>query len=640
MLGRNSRSSLPLNFSDESSDISNDSEKSTSYQITESNTTNHIIQNFNKEIMQLLARPKTKKKRKISVCLTNCRYDVVRKTVNRFGYKEVGDAENWNLYWTDLSISIERCKEMKRYQRINHFPGMLEICRKDLLARNLNRMKRLFPKDYSFFPKTWCLPADLGEALAYSRLKKNKTFILKPDAGCQGRGIYIAKTLKDIKPSEKMVCQVYISRPFLIDGYKFDLRVYTLITSCDPLRIYVYKEGLCRFATSRYKEPSVVNLSNVFMHLTNYAVNKHSRTFNFDNEIGSKRKLTWLSNYLRSLGHDVDKMWHRIDDLIIKSVICAWPVLKHSYMACFPNHDVIPACCELLGTDIILDKRLNPQLLEINHSPSFHTDTKLDCEVKEGLLEDMFNMLNLQHCDKRKIMREDKKRIRDRLLHGSNKEGTTEMRCFADYYKHEVNHKGHFRLVYPTTHSDAVYGKLFNQGQGSLYCDTICSKARESAQTALRDEIILKAKLEAARRVAPLRPAQKSKSASPRLSISKNSLRPIQFVTKSSFLPQTIVDSEEKERLQRLAQRDFLVRSYGLIEIIYFSLKKNGALRPQDEIKYSVYAKPRAIEQSSNIPREGPAISDLLEGIKDKELQMSHIHQPLITTIKKSASNY
>lgn len=46
------------------------------------------------------------------------------------------------------------------FQKINHFPGMLEICRKDLLARNLNRMLRLFPKEYRIFPRTWCLPAE------------------------------------------------------------------------------------------------------------------------------------------------------------------------------------------------------------------------------------------------------------------------------------------------------------------------------------------------------------------------------------------------------------------------------------------------------------------------------------------------
>ena len=37
---------------------------------------------------------------------------------------------------------------------------MSEICRKDLLARNLNRMVKQFPKEYNVFPKSWVLPAE------------------------------------------------------------------------------------------------------------------------------------------------------------------------------------------------------------------------------------------------------------------------------------------------------------------------------------------------------------------------------------------------------------------------------------------------------------------------------------------------
>lgn len=57
-----------------------------------------------------------------------------------------------------------------------------------------------------------------------------------------------------------MVCQQYVSKPFLIDGFKFDLRVYVLVTSCDPLRIFVYEDGLGRFATLKYMEPSNHNV--------------------------------------------------------------------------------------------------------------------------------------------------------------------------------------------------------------------------------------------------------------------------------------------------------------------------------------------------------------------------------------------
>jgi len=45
-------------------------------------------------------------------------------------------------------------------QKTNHFPGIYEICRKDRLARNLNRMKKFYPADFNFFPPTWSLPTE------------------------------------------------------------------------------------------------------------------------------------------------------------------------------------------------------------------------------------------------------------------------------------------------------------------------------------------------------------------------------------------------------------------------------------------------------------------------------------------------
>ncbi|KAL8566496.1 Tubulin polyglutamylase ttll6 [Nucella lapillus] len=234
-------------------------------------------------------KKKKKKKKFLYICLTNCKYDVVRRTARKFGFKDVAEDEDWSLYWTDYSVALERVMDMKKYQKINHFPGMNEICRKDLLARNLNRMMKMFPKEYNIFPKTWCLPADYGDFQAYTRQKKNKTYILKPESGCQGRGIWITRNPKDIKPHEHMICQVYTNKPYLIDGFKFDLRIYTLVTSCDPLRIFVFKDGLARFATNKYCEPTHNNTDNVFMHLTNYAINKNSEDFVRDDEAGSKR---------------------------------------------------------------------------------------------------------------------------------------------------------------------------------------------------------------------------------------------------------------------------------------------------------------------------------------------------------------
>lgn len=71
--------------------------------------------------------------------------------------------------------------------------------------------------------------------------------------------------------------QQYVKKPLLIDDLKFDCRLYVLVLSVDPLRIYLYKEGLARFSTDPYQVPSKKNLGNLFMHLTNYAINAKNK---------------------------------------------------------------------------------------------------------------------------------------------------------------------------------------------------------------------------------------------------------------------------------------------------------------------------------------------------------------------------
>ena len=64
-------------------------------------------------------------------------------------------------------------------QKVNHFPGMGEICRKDLLGRNLTRMLKLFPKEYAIFPRTWVLPAEYVSTFClHHDLKSIITFVL------------------------------------------------------------------------------------------------------------------------------------------------------------------------------------------------------------------------------------------------------------------------------------------------------------------------------------------------------------------------------------------------------------------------------------------------------------------------------
>lgn len=100
-----------------------------------------------------------------------------------------------------------------------------------------------------------------------------------------------------------------------------------LVAGCDPLRIYVYREGLARLATEEYIPPNNRNLQDMCMHLTNYAINKNSPNFIFNNDQndfsqGHKRSYTYLLNYLKEMGEDVEKLQNEIHDIFIKTLCC------------------------------------------------------------------------------------------------------------------------------------------------------------------------------------------------------------------------------------------------------------------------------------------------------------------------------
>ena len=73
--------------------------------------------------------------------------------------------------------------------------------------------------------------------------------------------------------------QEYIQNPFLIDGYKFDLRIYVLVTRVEPLSIYIYREGIARFCTEKYDRKIIDRQDerSNFIHLTNFSINKKNQ---------------------------------------------------------------------------------------------------------------------------------------------------------------------------------------------------------------------------------------------------------------------------------------------------------------------------------------------------------------------------
>lgn len=259
---------------------------------------------------------------------------------------------------------------------------MMETLHKVELTRQLNRMKLLFPKEYSFYPKSWIVPEQFAELSAHcSRSKSTDMFILKPDAGSQGEGIVLTNNPQAfcLDPSaltKPSVFQVYIAEPHLIEKYKFDLRLYVVVKNIEPLEFYICREGLARFCTEHYQKPTIKNLHKSYMHLTNYSLNKHSTNYVHSDadDSGSKRKVSSVFKLLKSQGWDVDKVWKGIDDVVCKTLIAVVPALKLEMHIATAGLKKQIQCFQILGFDILLDKKLNPYLLEVNSSPSLRID--------------------------------------------------------------------------------------------------------------------------------------------------------------------------------------------------------------------------------------------------------------------------
>ena len=110
----------------------------------------------------------------------------------------------------------------------------------------------------------------------------------------------------------------YVPNPLILNGYKFDMRIYVVMTSVNPLKIYMYEEGLARFATCKYEQNPNVNgasgTKSKFMHLTNYSINKKNAAFmqnkhEINDGEGSKWSLTALRRLMRELKIDDKAIW-------------------------------------------------------------------------------------------------------------------------------------------------------------------------------------------------------------------------------------------------------------------------------------------------------------------------------------------
>ena len=306
--------------------------------------------------------------------------------------------DNTNIVWKLMKRDrmFPYLQTLNKYQKFNHFPMTWQLSRKDNLYNNFMNMKNKFPNDFKYMPETYIMPRDydifINEKLKNFNLNdKTNLWLLKPVASSRGRGIRLLTDLENIP--KKILAAHYIYNPHLINGRKYDLRLYLLVTGYTPLKIYLFDNGLARFCSEEY-DLNPEKMSDRYIHLTNYSINKTSLNFvqndSVSDELGEKWTLFTLKNYFKKNNLDFDKVWEKIKDIIVKIILSvtdiAIPTIK-------PFKLSSGNLFELYGVDILLDDTLNPWLMEVNLNPSLNCDSQLDLKVKSKLLTDIFNII-------------------------------------------------------------------------------------------------------------------------------------------------------------------------------------------------------------------------------------------------------
>lgn len=337
---------------------------------------------------------------------------------------------SWNILWTWSKPRI-KMSNLLIWQRVNHYPDSRQLTRKDFLKKNITRFTNMGGKaasEFEIMPTTFILPheytAFVQHFTAAETMKgmnnSHNYWIMKPVGMSRGRGISIVKDLSEITYSQSSVVQRYVERPLCLHGYKFDLRLYVVVTSFKPLEAFIYREGFARVSTHQYSlNPS--DLENKFIHLTNSSIQKLNEAgMTKDNPLASTEednddtggsKISLLGQHglwkrLEAFNLDVAALWETICLLVIKSLI----VVDDRMV----NH---PCCFELFGYDVLIDADLRPWLIEVNASPSLARMNALDHRVKNALIKDTITLLDPAPFDRAAVVR-----VLRRRLNGLNRQ--------------------------------------------------------------------------------------------------------------------------------------------------------------------------------------------------------------------------
>ncbi|MFQ5563492.1 MAG: amylase [Parvularculaceae bacterium] len=338
-----------------------------------------------------------------------------------------GDAENWDACWYTGMPAPQVFDQLNAAKTVNHIPGNNGLTVKSYLFQTLAAASDRVAGQpdagrMAFFPRVYAMPEDYLDLQDAAARDPDKRWILKPKNSSRGRGIELIRDVAAAPMNNRWLVQEYVDRPHLMNARKYVLRLYVLVTSVEPLRVYFYREGFAKLASEPY-DPH--DADNPFSNLTNPDINAANEDVETPVEFVS---LSAYRDWLSANAHDPQALFAKIRDLLALTIISVRDKMRTRTRAIGADTS---GCYELLGIDCLIDADLKPWILECNLSPSLDVcaspDHGADEErrIKRQLIADMAAIVGLNEPRTNFESLSDEERIR--------RESERELACAGDF---------------------------------------------------------------------------------------------------------------------------------------------------------------------------------------------------------------
>lgn len=317
-------------------------------------------------------------------------------------WQKAESAEQWDACWYTGMPDQNYFSEVGPERKINHIPGNNALTVKSRLYRSLMDLRERVERQdkgnghlterLAFVPGVFSMPEDYHVFQQAALDNPGKRWILKPKNAARGKGIQLVGDPADVPLESSWMVQEYLENPHTMHERKYVLRLYVLVSSVSPFRVYLYQQGFAKLASAPYNEE---NANNPYSYLTNPDVN----ALNLDAEVpvefvDFERYRAWL----REQGHDDGALFAKIEDLVALTCLAALePMRERSRVVGADTR----GCYELMGIDCLIDEDLKPWVLECNLSPSLdvcagpESGGNIEEEIKGGLVADLMALVGL-----------------------------------------------------------------------------------------------------------------------------------------------------------------------------------------------------------------------------------------------------